>query len=123
LKPSLRCKKIPLQAKKMPLLHAALQKATRLPVAHPVKARMTMRVPAAHSLLTVHPAVTSNVMRKRLIVTMIAASLASGYLVFGNSTGNRISEATAQTCPDECCENGEEDCRPHCCDDAEMCCE
>lgn len=62
-------------------------------------------------------------MKKRLIMTSIALSLAGGFLVFGNGSGDPLAEAGLQSCPHTCCADGPEDCQPKCCDDSEMCCE
>ena len=38
-------------------------------------------------------------MKKRLIMTSIALSLAGGFLVFGNGSGDPLAEAGLQSCP------------------------
>jgi|GEM_PF-5162556 len=62
-------------------------------------------------------------MKKKLVLGMVALSLASGFLVFGKPTQIRSSEDLVKACAPGCCENGEEDPEPTCCRDTEMCCE
>ncbi len=79
----------------------------------------------AHSHQTAPHVVTNKPghMKKRLIIGMVAASIASGFLMFGKPTENKTSEDSFQVCATDCCEDGPEECEPSCCKDTEMCCQ
>jgi hypothetical protein len=62
-------------------------------------------------------------MKKRLAVAMMAFSLASGFLSFGQRNDNKMADEPLLSCPEECCTSEQADPEEKCCKDTEMCSE
>jgi hypothetical protein len=102
---------------KQPMQHrVARPGTTQLCAAVLRKVRKRTVALVVRNLPTVHHVVTNKrtEMKRRLIVTLVAVSLAGGFFALTNND-DRLTAETLTTCPDSCCEKGVEDCTPRCC--------